>query len=74
MPWFASILPDVAMGGAVVQDSAQVIFIISKNHHSTKPTVILNFSTPGLFQVFPTVKRWVTHLRVLHRSFTLVTT
>jgi hypothetical protein len=43
------------VGGDVVQDPAQVIFIISKNHHCTKPRVILNFSTPSLFQVLPTV-------------------
>ena len=38
-PWLTSFLLDVAMGGDVVQDSAQVIFNISKTHHSTKPTV-----------------------------------
>ena len=38
-PWLASISLDVAMGGDVVQDPAQVIFIISKNPYSTKPTV-----------------------------------
>jgi len=43
------------VGGDVVQDPAQVIFIISKNPYSTKPTVILNFSTPSLFQVRPAV-------------------
>jgi len=37
-PWLASILLDVAVGGDVVQDPAQVIFIISKNPYSTKPT------------------------------------
>jgi hypothetical protein len=35
----ASILLDVTMGGDVVQDPAQVIFIVSKNPYSTKPTV-----------------------------------
>jgi hypothetical protein len=30
---------DAAVGGDVVRDPAQVIFIISKNPHSTKPTV-----------------------------------
>jgi hypothetical protein len=35
----ASILLDVAVGGDVVQDPAQVIFTISKNPYSTKPTV-----------------------------------
>jgi hypothetical protein len=54
-PWLTSILLDVAVGGDVVQDPAQVIFIISKHHHSTKPTVILNFSMPCLFQVLTTV-------------------
>ncbi len=39
LPWLASILLDVAVGGNVVQDPAQVIFIISKNTYSTKPTV-----------------------------------
>jgi hypothetical protein len=39
LPWLASILLDAAMGGDVVQDPAQVIFIISKNPYSTKPTV-----------------------------------
>ena len=51
----ASISLDVAVGGDVVQDPAQVIFIISKNHHCTKPTVILSFSTPAAFQLRPTV-------------------
>ena len=54
-PWLASISLDVAVGGDVVQDPAQVIFIISKNPYSTKPTVILNFSTPSLFLLWPTV-------------------
>ena len=55
LPCLTSILLDVAVGGDVVQNLAQVIFIRSKNHHCTKPTVILNFSTPSLFQVWPTV-------------------
>ena len=55
LPWLASISLDVAVGGDVVQDPAQVIFIISKNHHCTKPTVILSFSTPAAFQLRPTV-------------------
>ncbi len=38
-PWLASISLDVALGGDVVQDPAQVIFLISKNPYSTKPTV-----------------------------------
>ena len=42
-PWLESILLDVAVGGDVVQDLAQVIFIISKNPYSTKPTVIFQF-------------------------------
>jgi len=37
-PWLASFSLDVAVGGDVVQDPAQVIFIISKNPDSTKPT------------------------------------
>jgi len=56
LPWLASISLDVAVGGVVVQDPAQVIFIISKNPFSTKPTVILNFSTPSLFLLWPTVR------------------
>ncbi len=55
LPWLASILLDVAVGGDVVQDPAQVIFIISKNPYSTKSTVILKFSTPSLFLLWPTV-------------------
>jgi hypothetical protein len=39
LPWLASILLDVAVGGDVVQDPAQDILIISKNPYSTKPTV-----------------------------------
>ncbi len=38
-PWLAFIFLDVAVGGDVVQDPAQVIFIISKNPYSTKPAV-----------------------------------
>jgi hypothetical protein len=38
-PWLASISLDAAVGGDVGQDPAQVIFIISKNPFSTKPTV-----------------------------------
>ena len=52
-PRLASISLDVAVGGDVVQDLAQVIYVVTKNHHSTKPRVILIFSTPGLFQVLP---------------------
>jgi len=55
-PWLASISLDVAVGGDVVQDPAQVIFIRSKNPYSTKPTVILNYSTPSLFSLWPTVQ------------------
>ena len=36
----ASISLDVAMGGDVVQDPAQVIFMISKNHHSMVPSLL----------------------------------
>jgi hypothetical protein len=60
-PWLASISHDVAVGGDVVQDLAQVIFIISKNPYSTKPTVILNFSTPSLFLLWPTVEVLLSH-------------
>jgi hypothetical protein len=55
LPWLASILLDVAMGGDAVQNPAHVVFIIGRYHYSTKPTVILNFPTPGLFQLLPTV-------------------
>ncbi len=54
-PRLASISLDVAVEGDVVQDPAQVIFIISKNPYSTKPTVILNFSTPSMLLLWPTV-------------------
>ncbi len=54
-PWLASISLDAAVRGDVVQDPAQVIFIISKNPYSTKPKVILNFSTLSLFQLWSTV-------------------
>ena len=33
----------MAVGGDVVQDPAQVIFIISKNLYSTKPTVFVQY-------------------------------
>ncbi len=62
-PWLASISLDAAVGGDVVQDPAQVIFIIIKNPYSTKPTIILNFSTPSLFLLLPTV-----HTQRAHRS------
>jgi hypothetical protein len=42
-PWLASILLDVAVGGDVVQDPAQVIFIISKN---------LQYEAYGHFEFF----------------------
>jgi len=53
-PWLASISLDVAVGGDVVQDPVRVIFIISKNPYSTKPTVIFNYSSPSLFLLWPT--------------------
>ena len=64
----------MAVGGDVVQDPAQVIFIISKNPYSTKPTVILNFSTPSLFLLMPTVlfvdnNNYYLKLRVMHYEF-----
>ncbi len=37
-PWLASVSLDAAVGGDVVQDPAQVNFIISKSPYSTKPT------------------------------------
>ncbi len=54
-PWLASILLDVAVEDDVVQDPAHVVFIISKNSYNTKTTVILHFSTPGVFWLWPTV-------------------
>ncbi len=54
-PWLASISLGVAVGGDVVQDPAQVIFIISKNPYSTKPTVLYDI----LFFVKPTVVEYV---------------
>ncbi len=44
LPWLASISLDVAVGGDVIQDQAQIIFIISKNPYSTKPTVFERYS------------------------------
>jgi len=47
-PWLASILLDVAVGDDVVQDLAHNVYTLSKHHYSTKHTVILSFSKPGL--------------------------
>ncbi len=55
-PWLASILLDVAVKDDVVQDPAHVVFIMSKNSYNTKLTVILHFSTPGVFWLWPTVQ------------------
>jgi hypothetical protein len=54
-PWLASISLDAAVGGDVVQDPAQVIFIISKNPYSTKPTVGIEDCMISFFFVKPTV-------------------
>jgi hypothetical protein len=54
-PWLASISLDMAVEDDVVQDPVYVVFIISKNSYNTKPTVILHFSTPGVFWLWPTV-------------------
>jgi hypothetical protein len=54
-PWLSSILLDVAVEDDVVQDPAHVVFVISKNSYNTKPMVILNFSMPGVFWLWPTV-------------------
>jgi hypothetical protein len=59
--WLVSVSFDVDVGGDVVQDLAQIIFMISKNPYSTKPTVILNVSTPNLFLLWPTVLRLKQH-------------
>jgi hypothetical protein len=67
----ASILLDVAVGGDVVQDPAQVIFTISKNPYSTKPMVferntrlrlklgwnVHNFFNFGVTTLLPVAKR-----------------
>ena len=55
MPWLASISLDAAVGGDVLHDPAHAVFVISKIYFSTKPTVILSFSTPAAFQLRPTV-------------------
>ncbi len=54
LPWLASILLDVAVEDDSVQDPAHVVFIVSKNSYYTKPTVILHFSMPGVFWLWPT--------------------
>jgi hypothetical protein len=51
----ASISLDVALEDDVVQDPAHIVFVISKNSYNTKPAVILHFSTPGVFWLWPTV-------------------
>ena len=55
-PWLASISLDAAVGGNVVQDPAQVIFIISKNSYSTKPTVyernVVDYMAPKWRQMY----------------------
>ncbi len=53
-PWLASILLDAAVGGDVVRDPAQVIFINSKNPYSAKPTVGIEDCMISFF-VKPTV-------------------
>ncbi len=61
VPWLASISLDVAVEDDVVQDPAHVVFIISKNSYNTKPTVILHFSMPGVFWLWPTtLYTWAT--------------
>jgi hypothetical protein len=55
-PWLASILLDAAVGGDVVQDPAQAIFIISKNPYITKPTVGIEDCMISFFLVKPTVQ------------------
>ena len=62
-PWLASISLDVAVGGDVVQDPAQVIFIISKNPYSTKPTVGIEDCMISFFFVKPTVAARQNNLR-----------
>ncbi len=73
LPWLASILLDVAMGGdVVVHDLAHPVFIISKISLSTKPTVILSFSTTALFQLWPTVLTFNTYHFTVHSQFDLL--
>ncbi len=49
------LLLDVAVGGNVVQDPAQVNLIISKNPYSTKPTVGIRICMIYSYFVKPTV-------------------
>ena len=59
-PWLASISLDAAVGGDVVQDPAQVIFIISNNPYSTKPTVEIEDCMMSFFRE--------AHCNTLHRT------
>jgi hypothetical protein len=43
------------MGGNVLHDLAHAVFLLSKISHSTKPTVIMHFSTTAAFWLWPTV-------------------
>ncbi len=63
LPWLAFILLDVAVEDDVVQDLAHVVFKISKNSYNTKPTVILNFSMPDVFWLWPTVLQFVSRVQ-----------
>ena len=54
LPWLASISLDVAMGGDVVQDPTQVIFIISKNPYNQAYGHFEFFYAKSVFAV-PTV-------------------
>ena len=54
LSWLASISLDAAVGGDVVQEPAHAVFILTKKSYSTKPTIILNFSTAASFWLWPT--------------------
>ena len=73
LPWLTSILLDVAVGSdVVVYDLALAVFIISKISLSTKPTVILSFSTTALFQLWPTVLTFNKYHFTVHSQFDLL--
>jgi hypothetical protein len=57
-PWLASISLDVAVGGDVVQDPAQAIFVISKNPYSTAYGHFEFFYTKSVFAVVLCIICW----------------
>jgi hypothetical protein len=44
------------MGKDVLHNLAHAVFKLNKRSHSTKPTVIMHFSTTAAFWLRPTVK------------------